>query len=115
MNIDMLQWQLSLSLLLNLSLLLFVITLIRLRKKTRGNSTAHDFKEILRRAHPQLTPRQVEMAEYILHGYSNQQIERAMCITDGAVRTGKSRLKMSLNLSRSESLIKHLISLYLSA
>lgn len=95
---------LQFSLLFNV-LLLLSATLMWHHHRKRGRIKGElNFKDRLFLKYPNLTLRQLEFAELIALGYSNTQLEDALCITDGAVRTGKSRLKKSMELKKEEDL-----------
>jgi len=70
-----------------------------------------DFLKRLKELHPTITPREMDLATYLLMNMSTKEISEIMNISDGGVELARYRLRKKLNLSRKESLTGFLMSI----
>ncbi|MFL9845102.1 helix-turn-helix and ligand-binding sensor domain-containing protein [Flavobacterium rhizosphaerae] len=70
-----------------------------------------DFLKRLKEKHPTITPREMDLATYLLMNMSTKEIAEIMNISDGGVELARYRLRKKLNLPRKENLTGFLMSI----
>jgi DNA-binding CsgD family transcriptional regulator len=69
-----------------------------------------DFLKRLKEQYPAITPREMDLATYLLMNMSTKEIAEIMNISDGGVELARYRLRKKLDLSRKENLTGFLMS-----
>lgn len=70
-----------------------------------------DFLKRLKDQFPAITPREMDLATYLLMNMSTKEIAEIMNISDGGVELARYRLRKKLNLTRKENLTGFLMSI----
>jgi DNA-binding CsgD family transcriptional regulator len=70
-----------------------------------------DFLKRLKEKHPTITPREMDLATFLLMNMSTKEISEIMNITQGGVDLARFRLRKKLNLNNKENLTGYLISI----
>ncbi|MEL1244763.1 triple tyrosine motif-containing protein [Flavobacterium sp. DGU11] len=70
-----------------------------------------DFLKRLKEKFPSITPREMDLATYLLMNMSTKEIAEIMNISDGGVELARYRLRKKLELSRKENLTGFLMSI----
>lgn len=95
------------------NLKLFIENELLIRSTTGKMNAVSDekinFLVDLKRKHPNLSEKDVELSSFITMGYSNKEMSIRKNITIESVKSAKKRLKKKLNLSANESLADYLI------
>lgn len=70
-----------------------------------------DFLKKLKEKHPAITPREMDLATYLLMNMSTKEIAEFMNISTGGVELARYRLRKKLELNQKENLISYLMSI----
>jgi DNA-binding CsgD family transcriptional regulator/ligand-binding sensor domain-containing protein len=70
-----------------------------------------DFLKRLKEKHPAITPRELDLATYLLMNMSTKEIAEIMNISSGGVELARYRLRKKLNLNKKENLTGFLMSI----
>ncbi|WP_296682599.1 triple tyrosine motif-containing protein [Flavobacterium sp.] len=70
-----------------------------------------DFLKRLKEKHPTISPRELDLATYLLMNMSTKEIAEIMNISGGGVELARYRLRKKLDLNKKENLIGYLMSI----
>ena len=70
-----------------------------------------DFLKRLQEKHPHITPRELDLATYLLINMSTKEISEVMNISSKGVELARYRLRKKLGLKRKENLTGYLMSI----
>ncbi|GEL11886.1 regulatory protein, luxR family [Flavobacterium glycines] len=71
----------------------------------------YDFLKRLKEKYPTISPRELDLATYLLMNMSTKEIAEVMNISNGGVELARYRLRKKLNLNKKENLIGFLMSI----
>ena len=69
----------------------------------------YDFLKRLKEQYPTITPRELDLATYLLMNMSTKEIAEIMNISNGGVELARYRLRKKLELNKKENLIGFLM------
>ena len=69
----------------------------------------YDFLKRLKEKHPTISPRELDLATYLLMNMSTKEIAEVMNISNGGVELARYRLRKKLDLNKKENLISYLM------
>ena len=69
----------------------------------------YDFLKRLKEKHPTISPRELDLATYLLMNMSTKEIAQVMNISNGGVELARYRLRKKLDLNKKENLISYLM------
>lgn len=78
------------------------------RLRNAKHLTRNSLREALLQRHPELTARDIEIAELINNGYTNDQLTGLYHVSPAAIQKAKYRLKQKLGLTPSDKLFTYL-------
>ncbi|WP_231129590.1 helix-turn-helix transcriptional regulator [Flavobacterium sufflavum] len=70
-----------------------------------------DFLKRLKEKHPTISPRELDLATYLLMNMSTKEITEIMNISSGGVEVARHRLRKKMGLDKNENLVGYLMSI----